>query len=53
MGGVCARDVAIGGGSDASGAYKVEADVEVDGVCSNSGSDMELRIVHRGAGGEN
>ena len=50
MGGVCARDMTIGEGSDVPVggvcAYEVEANTEVDGVCSDSSSDVELHKAH-------
>ena len=49
MGGVCAGDVAADRGSNAGGVCEVEVDIEVDGICSDSGSAAELRIARRWA----
>ena len=44
--------MAIGGGLDVlvGGVSTYEVDVEVNGVCTDSGSDVELCIAHRGLG---
>ena len=48
MGGVCVRDMTASGGSDVDVACEVEADTEVDRVCSSSSSNMELHVAYRG-----
>ena len=50
VGEVCVEDMIVDGGLNVPlgrvYACEVEADVEVDGVCSNSGSNAELHIAH-------